>query len=406
MMQKFLLIGSSKSILPMLQTISPNAVFVREVSEALLLLKASFDFTTVLLEHPSLQDDTNELLAYIEKRNSYVFSAAVLLLTDAEHCEADSAYLGGVAVDLVQEPVTLPILTKRIQNAETLIGSVSFNEFAKMLKVLPANIYLKDESGRYVFSSQTWHHLNTDDDPDWTIRGKTDIEIRKDKENAMLAMKSDLEIIRTGKGTSYIIEENDGQQEFLQLIKEPLFYDSGKVRGIIALINDVTEQELMRRELRERSIRDQLTGLYNRSYLDEYINSIKVAKPYPVSIISADCDNLKKINDTYGHMIGDEYIRMCVSVMRSVLPENSCFFRMGGDEFLAFLPSTDPHRAEQLIAEIYQSASSYRIKNIPLSVSMGFDTAESLDSSIVECIKRSDNDMYQNKQRRKKARTE
>ncbi|MCR4647311.1 MAG: GGDEF domain-containing protein [Oscillospiraceae bacterium] len=402
-MQKLLHLGKNEEVFRMLREITPNVISAGTTQEAMKLLKGSYDFTSVLIEFPSAQQDISKLLYYIEKTNSYVFSAAVLLLSDTAHIDADCEYLGGVAVDVLMLPSIVGVMANRIRNAENLIGSVSFNEFAEMLKALPANIFLKDETGRYVFSSQTWHHLNTDGDPDWTIRGKTDLEIRKDKENAKLAMLADMEIIRSGKGTSYIIEENDGKQEFLQLIKEPLFYPDGRVKGIIALINDVTEQELMRRALHERSIHDQLTGLYNRSYLDEYISGLKDQKAYPVSIISADCDNLKIINDTYGHMIGDEYIRMCVSVMRAALPEESSIFRMGGDEFIAFVPGTSSEQAEQFIANAKQNAGSYRIRDNTLSISMGFATAEDANSSIVDCIKRSDVDMYQDKLRHKRA---
>ena len=144
--------------------------------------------------------------------------------------------------------------------------------------------------------------MDTGDDSNWTIKGKTDLDIRKDKGNAKKAMASDQKIIETGIGTSYIIEENDEGQEFLQLIKEPLFTKDGKVRGIIALINNVTEQELLRRKLREQIITDQLTGVYNRGYYAEYVRGLQDEIKYPLSIIAADCDNLKYINDTYGHL--------------------------------------------------------------------------------------------------------
>ncbi|MBR1752579.1 MAG: hypothetical protein IJ740_17200 [Ruminococcus sp.] len=84
---------------------------------------------------------------------------SVLFITDAEHLHEDIEYLGGAAVDIIQKPIEPKLLGNRIDNAEKLTNSVSFNEFARMLKVLPANIYLKDANGRYVFSSQTWHHL-------------------------------------------------------------------------------------------------------------------------------------------------------------------------------------------------------------------------------------------------------
>lgn len=364
-------------------------------------MKDAQDISTVLVEYPSALPDIRALIDYVSSGNNYIFSIAILLITDAAHLDADLAYLGGAAVDVVQKPVQPKILLNRIDNAEELVSSVSFAEFARMLKVLPANIYLKDANGRYVFSSQTWHHLDTGDDPNRTIRGKTDLEICKDKENAMLAYESDRRIIETGKGTSYIIKETDEGLEYLQLIKEPLFFEDGRVRGIIALINNVTEQELLRRELKERSVRDQLTGLYNRSYLDEYITGLKAEAPYPITVISADCDRLKKVNDTYGHMIGDAYIRLCVTLMNEVLPENSCLFRMGGDEFLAFLPNTPAEDAERLIERMQQTASSYAIKDVTLSVSLGYCTMEDANDSIADSIKRSDSDMYRDKQRKK-----
>ena len=52
-----------------------------------------------------------------------------------------------------------------------------------MLKQLPSNIYLKDAEGKYVFCTQYWHHLDKSGEKHWTIRGKTDLDIRKDKTN-------------------------------------------------------------------------------------------------------------------------------------------------------------------------------------------------------------------------------
>lgn len=89
-------------------------------------------------------------------------------------------------------------------------------------------------------------------DPNWTIRGKTDLEVRHDPENARKAYESDLQIVKTGKGICYVIEENeDGIQEFLELTKQPVFDADGRVKGIIGLVNDVTELECLRRQRAE-----------------------------------------------------------------------------------------------------------------------------------------------------------
>lgn len=82
------------------------------------------------------------MIDHVNYGNNYVFSIPILILTDHNS----------------------------VLNVEKSISSVSFSEFARMLKALPANIYLKDALGRYVFSSQTWHHLDTEGDPEYFER--------------------------------------------------------------------------------------------------------------------------------------------------------------------------------------------------------------------------------------------
>ena len=106
-------------------------------------------------------------------------------------------------------------------------------------------------------------------------------------------MEKEAALLESGK------ENEDGVQEYLELIKEPLFGEDGRVRGIIALINNVTEQERMRQALKKNAITDSLTRVYNRTHYDEFIHKELENLEFPLSIITADCDHLKMINDTY-----------------------------------------------------------------------------------------------------------
>ncbi len=372
------------------------------VPEAIQQIEKEEGLSAVLIDTPSSFSDIEQLIQCIDTRKNDLLAFPILILTDSEHLSVDERYLGGSVVDCVVKPLRPAVFKNRLNNAEQLLSSVSFNEFSKMLRSLPANIYLKDDRGRYVFSSQTWHHLNTDNDPNWTIRGKTDLDIRKDKENAQKALESDLNLIRTGKGSSYIIEENDGQQEFLQIIKEPLFYEDGRVRGIIALINIVTEQEQMRRMLRERYITDQLTRVYNRSYYTEYLSQLEKETPRPLSILIADCDHLKMVNDTCGHIAGDDYIRCCAELLRHSLPEGAMVFRTGGDEFAAFLPGVGAEEMEGLLAQLRKEALKYSIDGIRLSVSLGFSTVTEAEPDLKAHIARADQKMYADKQSKRR----
>jgi len=278
--------------------------------------------------------DNYALFDYISEGS--IFSSVPLLVFYNGEKDTEKAVecIKRGAVDVIERPFENQIVFNRIENAIRLVDSRTFYEIESMLKKLPSNIYLKDEKGRYVFATHYWHHLEHDD-PNWTIRGKTDIEIRKDKENALKAMQTDKEIIKRKKGTSYIIEENaDGLKEYLELIKEPLIDENGNVTGIIALINNVTERELLRISLEERAVKDEMTGVYNRYGLERYIGQINNEKTFPVAFISADCNDLKLINDNYSHLIGDEYIRLAVLLFRMVLPEKAEYSAQAVTNFL------------------------------------------------------------------------
>ena len=222
----------------------------------------------------------------------------------------------------------------------------------------------------------------------------------------MKAYNSDLKIVKTGEGASYIVKETDenGQPEYLQVIKEPLKKADGKVSGIVAIVNNVTEQELLRQELRQKSITDALTGLYNRVYFEEYSSEIMNKDVFPLSIISADCDDLKIINDKFGHAAGDQYISMAAKLLVENLPEESIVFRMGGDEFLVLLPNVSKTKAEEYVDLLIDRSKDYKTNEFNLSISLGVHTTESADNSIDKCIALSDESMYQAKKNKKSTR--
>lgn len=166
--------------------------------------------------------------------------------------EEDMICLELGVTDLITPPCPWPLLSRRIFNAIRAKDSATYYEIEDMLEKLPCNIFLKDTEGKYIFSTHYWRHIKVGSDPNWTIRGKTDLEVRHDPENARKAYESDLQIVKTGKGIRYVIEENeDGIQEFLELVKQPVYDADGRVKGIIGLVNDVTELECLRRQRAE-----------------------------------------------------------------------------------------------------------------------------------------------------------
>ncbi len=377
-----------------------NILIAKDMTAAEDILKHDKTEVSVFLIHANLKDDIHRAVEFIKDSNRLI-SIPILIYAD-ENPSADSLdCLGSGVFDCITRPYISSIIKNRIANAIAFTDSMSFYGIEKILKELPSNIFLKDNECRYVFATKYWHHLNHADDPNWTIRGKIDPEIRKDKDNAIEAHKKDMEIIKTGKGATYTIEINeDGIQDFLQVIKEPLFNENGCVTGIIGLINDVTETELLKQKLREQAITDEMTGLYNRAFLDEFVKTHD-DDCYPLAIISADCDGLKAINDTYGHIAGDEYIKAAVDLFKMVLPPERMLFRMGGDEFLVLLPGTSEEAALCLVEQLKEKQKRFQVMNKQLSVSFGVSVMNSGADNFHTRFTESDQNMYLEKRKRR-----
>ena len=371
--------------------------------EALSLLEERRDIAAVLINEPSRQPGLVALLEMVRSGVSSFRSIPVLLLCSEDTIDRDMDFLGGPVEDLVLKPVKPRLIRNRLDRATARTNSMTYKELTDILRLLPSNIYIKDDRGRYIFTSENLldnklrgGRGNAD------ILGKTDVEIRPDKENAQKALEADMEIIRQGKGTSYVIHvgEKDDIQH-LQIIKEPIMKPDGTAKGIITLINNVTEQVRLRERLEKASITDPLTGLYNRSYLDPYAKTIhRDEAAYPISLISLDCDGLKTVNDTLGHLAGDEYLRDTADLLHRVLPGRGTFFRIGGDEFLCVLPNTPEEEAAELILRLKSHAGEYAVAGIELSVSVGHAAMKSPEDVFAVCFKQSDEEMYKDKGRK------
>lgn len=394
---------------------SPRVSFIKEIldgkyeileacglDQTRKLLDESFnDLSLLIVDNPSSFKNIDMILKQIHGRNNYMFSLPVLLLSDLELMEKDDRYLNSPVMGIVSTSDSERTILTRVNNSIKLCESISFDAFSDMLKALPSLIYLKDKNGKYVFCSQNWHHI---DESYESIRGKTDFDVRKNKENAILARKSDLQVIESKKGQAYVIKEDDKDGlEYFQIIKEPLKNENDEVYGIIALINNVTESELLRQELREKSIKDPLTGLYNRLYFEELIHQENPNLEYPLTIISADCDDLKKINDEFGHHAGDIYICYARDALLENLPKGSYLFRMGGDEFIAMVQNTNKEQAKQIVDGINESINKFRNPQFELKMSVGSWTLMDKGISLESGVAKSDKEMYKTKKQHKDA---
>lgn len=354
------------------------------------LLELHYDkISAILLDSMLAAEKGTDFISWVADEPRFMFIPIILTASGIPMNEEINCLSLG-AVDIIVSPFHKKLTELRIENAIRLKDSASFHEIARMLRALPSNIYLKDADCRYIFATHYWNHLNNGDDPDWTIRGKTDIDIRKNKGNAASAMESDREIMKTGKGVSYIIEEQSGdKQEFFEVIKEPVWDKNNRICGIVGLINNVTEHEKLRSKLKLVADTDGLTGLLNRRKIQSKIekNFRKMKNDGdPVSVIMLDIDNFKNVNDTYGHKEGDRVICTLADVLRDrkIISAKEYFAgRWGGEEFMVLLLNTELTEAERIAEKIRLTFGNTDLNPLPpQTVSLGVTQGKPSDTEI------------------------
>lgn len=159
------------------------------------------------------------------------------------------------------------------------------------------------------------------------------------------------------------------------------------------------------REINDMIVRDSLTSLYNRRFVDERlpVDIIDATlKQLPLSVCFMDLDNFKSINDLYGHEVGDSAIKAIGDmILKHIRLEQDWAARYGGDEFLICLNNTDEKRAHTIVERIQNGIEKIplvqKIQTSNLSVSFGIATMKDTPITAVELIRRADENMYKAK---------
>jgi diguanylate cyclase (GGDEF)-like protein len=149
------------------------------------------------------------------------------------------------------------------------------------------------------------------------------------------------------------------------------------------------------------STHDSLTGLYNRLFFEAEFSRMEKSRLYPISIIMADVDELKNVNDTFGHSTGDQLLINVASLFSKVFRQEDIISRYGGDEFVVLLPGADASIAKEVINRIKKQIITFNKKHIelPISISMGVSTANQ-GESLKNHLKLADKHMYQEKNKK------
>jgi len=159
--------------------------------------------------------------------------------------------------------------------------------------------------------------------------------------------------------------------------------------------------KLLMQELKERSIRDNLSGLYNRNFLDEFVEKINTQSArhqnrYGVMMI--DIDFFKKVNDTYGHEVGDKVIELIGKTIRNSIRESDIAARYGGEEFVVLMYESTPEYTMKIAENLRITFSEQKIqvgrKQISGTISVGVSFFPDDADVLAESIKCADAALY------------
>lgn len=201
--------------------------------------------------------------------------------------------------------------------------------------------------------------------------------------------------------TNFVLKFRDNR--FFSLTNSP-YTINGQLLGRVLALHDITNQKRTEIDLIERealykdlSIRDNLTGIYNRrKILLELKNCFELPKPSksPMSLIMFDLNDFKKINDTYGHGMGDFVLQRITESISACLRKKDVFGRWGGDEFVILLPDCDRTKAERTTLKIQTRLANLGLPvKMPITCSFGISTTEE-EQCPESLIHRADMAMY------------
>lgn len=160
---------------------------------------------------------------------------------------------------------------------------------------------------------------------------------------------------------------------------------------------DISELKKQNRKISNLSYRDQLTRLYNRRFFEEELERIDTERNLPISIIMADVNGLKIINDTFGHQMGDKVLIKAAKILNSNLRSDEIVARIGGDEFAVILPQCSESDSKIITDRIYASIEEVVKDEIYLSMAVGSFVKDNKDQDLRHIMKKAENIMYKNK---------
>ena len=335
----------------------------------------------------------------------------VVFITSDHSIQSEIRAFQEGANDYITKPIVSPILIARIQN---ILNQVKIDEALKQsekeakklsmaIENSPSSVFITNVNGKIEYVNPKFTEI-TGYAPEEVV-GKNPSILKSGTKTAE-EYKILWDTISSGKtwyGEFYNKKKNGElywESASIASITDPY----GNITNYVAVKEDITEKKKMEEELTKLATTDPLTGVANRRFFAERMESELVRfKRFgnPASFLMLDIDFFKKINDSYGHAIGDVALKEFARIARESLRKTDLVGRLGGEEFGILLTETDIDGAmifaERLRYKIANNIVYTDVANITFTVSIGISEYSLSDEEVEGIIARADEALYEAK---------
>jgi diguanylate cyclase (GGDEF)-like protein/PAS domain S-box-containing protein len=198
------------------------------------------------------------------------------------------------------------------------------------------------------------------------------------------------------------IKKEDGNKIWIEIsFNKDIDHNSDIICN--GIVRDITSKKAFENKIKYISFHDKLTGLYNRAFFETELKRLNKKRQLPLTIVIADIDGLKLINDAFGHGTGDKLIKKIAGILKYCFRSEDIIARYGGDEFAILLPSIAVAEVLKIIDRIKTACKKEGNKILPLSLSIGVSSKTEISQEINSVIKDADDQMYRNKLMKKQS---
>ncbi len=197
------------------------------------------------------------------------------------------------------------------------------------------------------------------------------------------------------------VETGGSEQHYRIIIQE--CEENGEVVGYFAEIQEITQLYSMFRLLEESATYDKLTGLFNRNSYTERLSAWSGEDVLPLGIVFGDVNLLKRVNDKYGHLVGDEMLKAAAAAILDSSPERAFAARIGGDEFAVLIPNSSREELDSLCQRIHERFAEHNAGEFGgAGIALGSVLRGDISEDLRQMLREADRLMYSDKYDRRK----